>query len=447
MELKRTLQEYKSIEDFIDDAPFIGVPLIVLLLTAASIIIDGFDIQSIAIIAPSIIEEWQIDRAAISKVLAAGLIGMLVGSLLFGRVGDRYGRRTALLTCMVLVSVASFGCAYVNNTEELTFWRAIGGLGMGGALPNAAALVAEYSPRRLRNIAIAITIVGVPIGGMLGAAVSAELIPIFGWRSILTIGGVLPVIIVVLMWIWLPESPAFLASHSKRSSELPALLKRIRADRSVSLSIEVSSGVSQKDRSGLISLLSLKHRRDTILLWLIFGSSFVVAYSFLSWTPTILSQGGFQLTTALQSLLVFNLGGVAGSLVGPWIVGRVGSRRTLLGSSMLGVGLIIMLSQIFAYGSEQAQSILVLFAIIGFCLSVIQVQIYTLAAASYPTPIRSTGVGWAAGMGRFGGIWSSFIGSFLLTSGGVVLFFLGVAALLCVTFVGIWLFRGHASSE
>jgi AAHS family 4-hydroxybenzoate transporter-like MFS transporter len=161
-------------------------------LTTLALIFDGFDIQAIAFAAPSLMQEWGIDRAALAPILAAGLIGMFAGSLVLGVIGDRYGRRRALLWSLALMAGASLAAAAAEQPGSLAAYRFLTGLGLGGALPNAAAIMMEFAPAAIRAVVMAVTVVGVPVGGMIGAAVAARLVPAHGWPSIFVLGGILP---------------------------------------------------------------------------------------------------------------------------------------------------------------------------------------------------------------------------------------------------------------
>ena len=169
-----------DLEQVIESAPFGRVAWLVLVLTTLTLIFDGFDIQAIAFAAPSLFKEWGIHKADLSGVLAWGLGGMAFGALVVGEIGDRYGRRGATIIALAVIAVATFFAARATGLQALALWRCIAGIGLGGALPNAAALILEFANQRTRNLAVAVTVVGVPVGGMLGAAVAAQMVPVYG---------------------------------------------------------------------------------------------------------------------------------------------------------------------------------------------------------------------------------------------------------------------------
>ena len=316
----------------VDGARFGPYALMVSVLTTLALVFDGFDIQAIAFAAPNLMSEWGIDRAALAPILAAGLLGMFVGALVLGIVGDRYGRRRALLASIALMAVSSLLAATADGPGPLATYRFLTGLGLGGALPNAAALMVEFAPLAIRTVIVAITVIGVPIGGMLGAAIAARLVPAFGWPSIFVLGGVLPGVLLLAMAWWLPESPQYLARQPQRSKELARILNRVlgeaRYDGSERFTNRDVRGGAE--RAGPLALFSAEHRRETLVIWLIFFTNVFTAYCYFSWTPTVLAAVGLPLETALRGLLLFNLGGVVGALLGAWWMGRAGSRPVLL---------------------------------------------------------------------------------------------------------------------
>jgi MFS transporter, AAHS family, 4-hydroxybenzoate transporter len=436
--------EVVDLERLLDSARLGPYPLIVWLLTSLALVFDGFDIQAIAFAAPALLAEWGMTRAALAMVLAAGLIGMGVGALTLGAFGDRYGRRRALIGCMALIAVASLLSAYAAGRIELAAWRFLTGIGLGGALPNATALMVEFAPARVRNLVVAATVAGVPVGGMLGSSVAAIVVPEFGWHSIFLVGAVLPAALSVVMALWLPESPRFLATRPARSGELARLMNRVVGDRRFhdrqSWLLRNDAGV----RPGIRTLFTAAYRRDTLLIWLIFFSNVLSVYSYFNWMPTLLTGVGLPIATALRGAFTFNLGGVFGSLLGAFAMTRFGSLRVLAT-----LGLFAALST-FAIGmlpigpAAAVAPLFILVFVAGFCIPGLQVQMYTVAAHAYPTRIRATGVGSALGIARLGGIVSSFAGSLLLGLGeGLTPFFTSIGMVLLLTLTGVVLLRSH----
>jgi MFS transporter, AAHS family, 4-hydroxybenzoate transporter len=431
----------------LDHARFRGLPLRVFVFAALALIADGFDIQAIAFVAPALLTEWNVTRAALAPVLAAGLVGMGIGSFAFGTLGDRWGRRSALLAALVLVAMMSLMCALARDLFELGMARLLLGLGLGGALPNASALMAEYAPARHRSVIVAAAVVGIPLGGLLGAEVSAQLIPTLGWRSLFVVGAVAPALLVLAMWFWLPESARFLARDPSRRSELLAVLARLGhsniADDTELVAHEPKVSATS---GGLRTLWSNALRRDTAGLWLAFFASVFVVYSIFSWLPTVLTAQGLPLTTAIRGSLVFNVGGVVGSLLAAWLMTRLGSRRVLVGVALAGIATLAMLGLAPASPSHSLLPLLLGLTVAGACINGVQVGLYPLASHIYPTACRATGVGWALGVARFGGVLSAFAGSAVLVLGaGTLPFFGSIAVAMTLVVAGLMIVRRHVT--
>jgi AAHS family 4-hydroxybenzoate transporter-like MFS transporter len=434
-----------EVTSVVDGARFGRYALRVCALTTLALVIDGFDIQAIAFAAPPLMSEWGIDRAALAPILAAGLIGMFVGALVLGVAGDRYGRRRALLASLALMAATSLLAATADGPGPLATYRFLTGLGLGGALPNAAALMVEFAPLAVRTVVMAITVVGVPIGGMLGAAIAARLVPAFGWPSIFVLGGLLPAVLLLAMTWLLPESPHYLARKPHRTRELATVLNRVlgepRYDGSISfVSRDAAPG---GERAGPLALFSAEHRRETLLIWLIFFTNVFTVYCYFSWTPTVLTAVGLPLATALRGLLLFNLGGIVGALLGAWWMGRAGSRTVLLALAA-GAALSTLAIGWVEATPEDNLALMSCLLLAGAGVSGVQVQMYTVAASAYPTQLRATGVGWALGTARLGGVLSAFAGSAVQALGsGLKPFFTSIALVVVATVAGIALLRRH----
>jgi AAHS family 4-hydroxybenzoate transporter-like MFS transporter len=432
-----------DLERVLDGAPFGPHTRLVCVLASLALVFDGFDIQAIAFAAPRLLAEWHLDRSDLAFMLAAGLLGMGLGALLLGAAGDRYGRRPALLGCMSLIAAASLFAAVAASRDGLAFCRFLTGLGLGGALPNAAALMVEFAPARWRNVAVAATVVGVPIGGSLGSIVAGALIPRFGWPSVFMVGAVLPALLALVMWRWLAESPRFLSMQPRRQAELLRLLARIAGVAALT-GAERWRPAESACRPGLRAVFAPEYRRNTLLIWVIFFSNVLAVYSYFNWTPTLLTGAGLSLTTALRGAFLFNLGGVVAGVAGAALMSRFGSRAVLVAFAASGVASTLAIGLLPIGPSAAELPLFALLFLAGACISGLQVNMYSIAAYTYPTQIRSTGVGSALGFARPGGILSSYAGPVLLAfGGGLATFFTGVAAVLAVTLLGVLLLRSH----
>ncbi|MBM4221988.1 MAG: MFS transporter, partial [Gammaproteobacteria bacterium] len=373
-----------NVDDILDRVRLQGLPLLVMICVMAVLILDGFDIQIIGFSAPALAQEFGIERKALGPVLAAALLGMAAGAFAGGLAGDRWGRRPTLIAGTAVVGAATFAAAMANSIESLTFWRLITGIGLGGTLPNATALMAEFAPRRWRSQAITATIVGVPVGGMIGAAIAAEIVPEQGWRLLFLIGAALPMLLAAIMYFLLPESARYLVTRADRHRELAALLGRIDPGRTASgAEAFVLSTPAGTESAGLGALFSRGLMRDTIAAWLVFGANVFAVYAFFNWIAVVLTSVGLDIATAVRAGLVFNLAGVIGSLANAWIIARFGSRWPLGLMAALAIASLLHLAQLPLGGADSAVLLPALMAgvaIAGLSITAVQIGMYAVCA-------------------------------------------------------------------
>jgi MFS transporter, AAHS family, 4-hydroxybenzoate transporter len=256
----------------IDEGRWTTYQKLLILGTALTIILDGVDNQLLGNAVPLLMKEWSLPRGAFSTVLALSPFGMMIGGAVGGMLGDRIGRRTALLFSVISFAVLTLAIATVNGLMMLGTLRFLAGLGLGGAMPNAAALASEYVPRRQRPFAVTLTIVCIPLGGTLAALISARVLPVYGWRMLFVLGGIIPIVLALLLFKVLPESPRYLAGRRDRFPELIALLRKLGHDvPSDTNFMETSPSHVSKARASMRDLFTSEFRRDTLGL---FGSFF-----------------------------------------------------------------------------------------------------------------------------------------------------------------------------
>ena len=436
-----------ALEPAIEAASVGRITILVCVLTCLALVFDGFDIQAIGFAAPRLMTEWGISRGDLASVLAAGLVGMGVGALVVGDLGDRIGRRRALIGCRVVIAAMSLLTARSQGLRELALWRFATGIGLGGALPNATALMVEFAPTRARNLSVALTVVGVPVGGMIGSAVAAAIVPAYGWAAIFIVGALLPALLAAFMAFLLPESPRYLATHPGQAARLATLMNRVVGTRQYDGTESWFLRDEHSARPGVGALFGPAFRHNTVLIWLIFFANVLSTYSFFNWTPTLLTGAGLPLNTALRGSLLYNLGGVVGSIGGAFAMNRLGSKPVMITLACIAVLSTFLLGFVPLGPGVSLWPLFVLVCIAGACINGQQVQMYTLAAHAYPTRIRATGVGSGLACARLGGIMSSFAGSVLVhAGGGVAPFFTGIAAVLLLTLTGVIFLRCHVPS-
>jgi len=411
--------------------------------TALTIILDGVDNQLLPNTIPTLIREWGQPREAFLNALASGPFGMMIGGLLGGVMGDRFGRRTALLASVLTFAVLTLAIAFVNDVDTLLILRLLSGVGLGGAMPNAATLASEYVPRRQRPSAVTFTIVCIPLGGFVAAELAARIIPAYGWRFLFIVGGLIPLVLAIVLWKVLPESPRYLAQRKERWPELTRLMRRIGHDvpPDVVYTETVTAGAPAK-RAKVSDLFAPVFARDSIGLWGSFFFCLMVNYVAIQLVPAMLSAAKFAQPAASRGLTMVNIGGVTGAILGALLIQRMGSRLTMLGMSAIAVVCSLVMARI-PLDPMDTFALMTMFLITGGLLNAVQTTMYALAAHVYPTEIRSTGVGAAVAFGRVGNVLAVYVGNYALRLGGSPAYFTCWAILMGLVFLSLAVVRRH----
>lgn len=398
---------------FIDAQPLGRFQVGVATICAALIFMDGYDAQVMGFVAPALIAQLHITRAAFGPVVSIGLVGMMVGGLVGGPLADRFGRKPVLVGCTFAFGLFSLLTATATSFESLAAFRLLTGLGLGGAMPNSIAITSEYMPKRLRATAITTMFVGMPLGGSLGGFVAAALIPRYGWQSVFVVGGVVPLFIGAWVLAALPESIRFLILKGGEDGRVAGLLSRI-APASVSHGkFSVATGEHRVGGFIVRQLFAAGRGTVTVLLWVMFFMNLLALFFLLSWLPILMHDNGIAVQTAILVTAVAQIGNAIGGI----LLGRLIDWRStfrILGWTYLGAGVGIVL--IGEAGGSLGLLIPMVLAT-GFCVGGGQTAANALAAEFYPTAIRSTGVGWALGIGRIGSIIGPTVGGLLLAGG------------------------------
>jgi AAHS family 4-hydroxybenzoate transporter-like MFS transporter len=372
-------------------------------------LIDGYDIGAIAFAAPSLIREWHFPPSALGPIFSASLFGILFGSVIFGFVGDRYGRKAALIWANLVFGVFTLIAAWSTNTTEMFWLRLFAGLGIGGVIPNAIAINAESAPRRLRAT-IAIIAVGlVPIGGAIPGLMTATLVPTYGWQILFIVGGIVPILIGLLGFFGLPESIKYMALHEKHRADMEKLVHQIRPDfvipPNAKFVIEDEKNVANFNPSYLFSDgLAL----ITPLVWLLFILNLMGFFFLLSWTPTLLVTAANQ-PPAVGALAgtALQLGGTFGSLM----LCRWLDRQRFFAIAVLFVLAVPVVGSVGWFGTTSLTALIIAAFLSGFLVLGIQTGINVVGALIYPTSLRSNGSGWQLGIGRIGSIVGPLLGA------------------------------------
>jgi AAHS family 4-hydroxybenzoate transporter-like MFS transporter len=374
------------------------------------LIMDGFDLQAIGYVAPALIRDWKIPGSSMGPVFSAALVGVLFGSLMFSMLADRIGRRPVLIAVTLYFSALTFMTARVDTVNQLLIVRFLGGLGLGGIMPNAMALVGEYSPARARVTAMMVVSNGFTLGAAFGGPIAAYLIPLYGWRGVFYFGAVTPLVIAVIMIFLLPESLQFLALRGSDKTKIARWLKRV--DPTVVAGPDTEYVIPEDKKRGvpMVQLFHDGRALGTTMLWVVNFMNLLNLYFLSNWLPIVVSSAGYSNSIAVNSAAVLQVGGVVGTLVLSTFVYRFGFTTVLTMSFALACLSIAAIGQPYL-------SLAMLFVVVflaGFGVPGSQAGLNALAATYYPTDLRSTGVGSGLGIGRIGSIVGPLVGGVLL---------------------------------
>lgn len=373
--------------------------------------LDGFDILSISFASPGIAKEWGIDRAALGIVLSMELIGMAVGSLVLGGVADRIGRRNTILLCLVAMAIGMGGAAFAGSITELSIWRVLTGLGIGGMLAATNAAVAEVSNAARRDLCVMLMASGYPIGAVIGGSISAALLQHYSWHAIFVFGSIATLCFIPLVLWRLPESIAF-RIHQGR----PDALEKVNATlaRMGKPALDTLPPASPwAAKAPIAELFAPALRARTILLTAVYFTNVLTFYYLLKWLPKIVADLGFTMSSAAGVLVWANVGGAAGCVV----LGLLSARMRILGLTAATMLLSFALVALFGLLANDLAKITLLATIAGFFTNASVVGVYALVARAFPTGTRASATGFVIGVGRGGSALAPIVAGFLFAGG------------------------------
>ncbi|MBA5637675.1 MFS transporter [Duganella sp. LX20W] len=434
-----------DVQAFIDRQPFARFQKTILALCFLIVAIDGFDTASIGFIAPALRAEWHISAAALAPLFGAGLFGLMAGALLLGPLADRIGRKPVLLVSVGFFGLTCLLSAFATDMQSLLVLRFLTGLGLGGAMPSAITLTSEYCPQARRATLVTTMFCGFTIGSAFGGLVAAQMLSTIGWRGVLGIGGALPLLLLPVLMLALPESLRWLVLKGRK----PASARRIAAR--IAPALRDTPALVVSDRKAVGSPVAALFRDGllggTLLLWLTFFMSLLIVYLLSSWLPTLLTKAGHGLSQASFISSAMQIGGTVGAIVLGRLMDRFRPHNVLGVAYLAAAGFIVLVA---AAASTVALLVVAVFAV-GFCVSGSQVGANALAAAFYPTASRATGVSWASAVGRSGSVLGSMVGGLLLSlqlSNETIFYLLAVPSLIAaaaMTAMGV-ITRARAST-
>jgi MFS transporter, AAHS family, 4-hydroxybenzoate transporter len=400
---------FSATESALENQRIGGLQIRVAALCALVQVCDGYDVNSIGVSVPSLTHAWNLPGPAFTQAFLWSSIGIMVGALSAGPLGDRVGRKPLLLASLTIFGLASLLSAFAGSLFVLSILRFFTGVGIGGGFAGAASLTGDYAPHRRRALMIMASFTGAPIGGFLCGQLAGVLLPTLGWPSIFVVGGVVPLLIMVALALWLPESPRFLAAKANPSPRETALLRR--------LAITPGQGTGERldvaESNPVKMLFGPGYALQTVLMWIIFFCSLMNLFLFVYWLPEVLHLTGMTPAEAARATSFRELGAILAVLYLGLLIDRFGPDRALALHYAAGVVFIAAIALF-------AMPYLLLAIVIFFSgMTIIGSQTGANAACGklYPARMRTSGLGWALGIGRLGGIAAPMLGGYLLSVG------------------------------
>jgi AAHS family 4-hydroxybenzoate transporter-like MFS transporter len=400
-----------TVGEIIDQYPLSRFQITTIILCGLVMVLDGFDTQCIGFLAPSMAATFNVPLKAFGPVFAGGLIGFMTASMIMGPVADRWGRKWPVVVSTLLFATFATLTGRASSFNEVVIFRLLTGLGLGGAMPNVVALTSEYTPKRLQQVFVSTLFCGMPLGALFGGLASSVIIPAWGWRAVLYLGGLLPLVVALVLIKALPESVQFLAVRGGDPRKIARIMAHIAPELA---DMPASSLISPDPRSkGLpVKYLFAEGRAlGTILLWVPYFMNLLLIYFIVSWLPALLRQASLPVSAGYWAISMFSFSGIIGSFVQGLLMNRYGAYVVMV--SEFFVSTLLIGSLAFVAASFPLMMTVAFF--LGFAIEGAQGGLNALAASFYPTAMRSTGVGWALGIGRIGSIVGPVLGAVMLS--------------------------------
>ena len=401
----------KSIEvnSIIDNARFTKFHWMVMWLCALLLVFDGYDLFIYGAVLPLLMKEWGLTPVQAGALGSYALFGMMFGAFVFGPLADRIGRKKGVAICFVLFSISTFISGFATSPTEFGIFRFLAGLGCGGLMPNAVALMNEYAPKRARSTLVAIMFSGYSLGGVLCAALGIYMLPRFGWQSMFFAAAIPLVLLPVILWK-LPESVGFLLRKGQQS-QAREMLGKVAPDMRFGADDQLVQSEVKGASAPMLDLFQSGRAMGTFMIWLSFFCCLLMVYALGSWLPKLMANAGYSLGSSLSFLLMLNFGGVVGAILGGWLGDRFSLPKVVLAFFAVGTVAIVLL------GFNSPMPVLyLLIAVAGATTIGTQILLYANTAQFYPQAIRSTGLGWASGVGRTGAIVGPLLGGWLMAA-------------------------------
>ena len=402
------MQRAPTVSEMIDQRPMGRYQIWTMALCGMVIVLDGFDTQSIGFLAPSMADTLHIPIKTFGPIFVAALIGLMISSMSSGPIADRWGRKWPIVACTLIFGMFAMLTSRCTTFDQLLACRFLTGLGLGGALSNSVALMSEYAPKRLLAVIVSMMFCGMPAGAVLATRVSAVMLPRWGWQSVFYAGGVLPLTLALLLIAILPESVRYLEVSGAEQRKISRILARISSELA-NAPVSRSQHQDQRRNAPVFSLFTEGRAAGTILLWIPYFMNLLMLYFIVFWLPALLRQTGKPVSAGITAVMLFSVGGIAGSFIEGAFMTRWGAFPVLLTEFLCTTLLVASI----AYSTSFPLMMTITF-VLGFVVQGAQGGLSAVAATFYPISIRSTGIGWCLGVGRIGSIVGPIIGGMMM---------------------------------
>ena len=405
------------VTEVIDNGKISRQQILVVALCMFFNMLDGFDIIAMAVVAGDVSREMMLPPDKVGWIFSFALAGMMAGAMLLAPISDIVGRRKVIVVSIIVVGVSILLTANATTLLDFIALRFISGLGAGVMLASQATLAAEYSPEKYRSLSVTFVTSGYALGAMFTSVAAGLILPDYGWRGMFWFGGATTLVMGLVAWLLIPESLKYLLERRphdalQRINKILAKLKRDPLAEMPDITPQ-----QQKQSPGMVQvmaqLLAKEHRKVTLTLWTTFFLAFSALYFLLSWIPMLVEDAGFSKADAREAFFLFNLGGV----IGVWILGILSTRWKLTNIVFTLMFSASIFMVIFAAIPGDIDLLLTLIFIIGLLQQGGFTGLYAAAAKAYPTSMRSTGIGWSIGLGRFGAVAGPAVAGYLIAGG------------------------------
>ena len=372
--------------------------------------LDGMDVMVISYTAPSIAKEWNIDPAKLGLVFSAGLLGMAIGAMFLASKADIIGRKTMILLSAGIMGICVWSTVFAKSIEILLLIRFISGIGIGSMLASTATLASEYSQAKTKDFWVSFVMSGYPIGAVLSGMAAAKIIPVQGWRAMFQLAGIVTLFTLPVIYFFLTESLEFLLKSRPKNAlhRANAILQKMQLAPLAELPV-IESNIK---KAAVTELFTENRKKNTLWLWLSIFMAFATLYFLTMWIPKLAANTGLSTELAIYAGTIFNLGAFFGIVSQGYLSAKFGLKRVIC-FFLISTAVLMIVFGLF----KGSAIVLILFGLIGFGIQGGFVGMYSVAAKLYPTQIRTTGVGWAVGLGRVGAVVGPIVGGLLIGIG------------------------------